>query len=1472
MPWVKKPKKSRQPSQQPMSLGIPTHIAIGPLGISTDLAPDIGPEAVNNGRGSRVVFRDRGMDQRPLASGASTPTHGREDGVTLLHEREHEPEVPPNAPNEQLSHDAPDLSSAGRQSEVRNRVECEDRATVTERPPEAPPEHISEGDHTGKYAHDTVQSGGSGVVEGYGKDTAHGAITARIDVPKGPAQGFGSLKAVLGAISAVYTNHKKTAAVGNKIEDILSRIEVLEARFATPPGSVVEQRRRSELIREFGRIEGQLQSLSGKLGLRRLDEHVQDDEGVSGLLEDLREIISDYQMTQQIAMYKQACKLINPAEASVLNNFRCAQGAEYRHGERTGCLKRTRIAVLDEIELWTRDFDKPPVYWLNGLAGTGKSTIAQTIAERIFADGQLGASFFCSRDFDDRRNLHFIFPTLAVQLARKYTEFRSIFVPLVQSDPAVAYESLYNQMKKLIVEPLEESAISTVIVIDALDECKDVEPDSAILSVLGQFVSEIPKVRFFLTGRPEPRIREGFGLPLLAEATDVFVLHEVESSRVDGDIRLFFKHSFSGIADRRGGPDGWPTEEQLNVLCERAAGLFVYAVATVKFVDHRNKNPKKQLDRLLQFPKSTVYEGRVKFKENTTLDSLYASILEEAFGDDDPEDDPMVRSVLGAVILAANPLSPPAIGALLGFDAEDVFPLLSSIHSLLTLQEDIDQPVRPFHKSFPDFIVDPNRCIDQRFRVSPNHHVELLTGCLNLMDQTPEKNMCKLPDAVTNSEVPDLRERIERYINHALQYACRSWHKHLVDENTVQTPEITSVLHRFLGNKFVFWLEVLSVLGAAREAVDALDLVTKRLEAPPTAELANDCFRFVTGFFEVIEESAAHIYHSALPVSPQISLVWRLYGRHANPLTRVVHGLPVSWDPAIVTMEYCCKAAAWSPCGRFIAISNGGSRAEIVDAATLKRLAIFDFPEGRTENLVFSPDARLLMGFSAHPEKFISWDLQTGVLVGAVSLEQWEHDTHCFSITYSACGTMFGALIYRSHTLTIRTYNVHSGTRIYSHSVGGGVVHNIWTHGECLRFAVVNPGSITTWELGFASGSTPIEVGSLPLPENFPHYIYPRSLHPTLFRLAFTRLERILVWDARHSKFLLDEYAKDPYGVSFSSDGRFFMYGTELHGTEHSKIYLWKESPTGYVLHRKLDCETGISELLIPPNGESIFMFGNRAIQLWRTMDSTTSFSRKQSHERFNVEFSPDGTLAAVTQVGDKAITVLDLESGSSLLVIDAGMEVYGQRVTGSTVVAINYEKVVTWNLPARDRVLNTKANVNDSIQTATTTCPKIRSDSPMKFASISPDLHSIAIVEYTSPSFYLHLHDVPTGRCLGSLLMRGKGYGHPWFTSDGREVWYTTDLGVANGLTLVEDSKFGVVKPKRLGPTNQPPGTPPWLPSRGYQITDDGWILGFSGKRLLRLPPHWRSPNTIDRTWSGRFLALLHGTLPDPVILELEE
>lgn len=155
-------------------------------------------------------------------------------------------------------------------------------------------------------------------------------------------------------------------------------------------------------------------------------------------------------------------------------------------------------------------------------------------AKRSFANGQLGASSFCSRDFEDRSDLHFIFPTPAVQLARRCTGFRSIFVPLAQSDPGIAYESPCSRVEQLIVEPLVKSAILAVIFIDALDECKDEELASVTQPVLGRFISRIPKMKIFVTGRPELWILEGFRLPLVARGMEAFVLHEVESSRTSG--------------------------------------------------------------------------------------------------------------------------------------------------------------------------------------------------------------------------------------------------------------------------------------------------------------------------------------------------------------------------------------------------------------------------------------------------------------------------------------------------------------------------------------------------------------------------------------------------------------------------------------------------------------------------------------------------------------------------------------------------------------------------------------------------------------------------------------------------------------------------------------------------------------------------------------------------------------------------
>ena len=1061
-------------------------------------------------------------------------------------------------------------------------------------------------------------------------------------------------------------------------------------------------------------------------------------------------------------------------------------------------------------------------------------------------------------------------------------------------------------MNKLIFRPLTESVISTVIVIDALDECRDEEqePASAILSVLGQFVAEIPNVKFFVTGRPEPRVREGFRLPLLAKGADVFVLHEIELGQVNRDIRLFFTHEFQGLRDRRRGLGGWPTEEQLDLLCERAAGLFVYAMATIRFIDQRTGNPKRQLDRLLQVPGGSVLEGKTKFKENSTLDSLYMTILHDAFGDSDLEDDPRIRSVLGAVVLATNPLSPSAIATLLDLDIEDVVPPLSSVQSLLVLQEDVDRPARPFHKSFPDFITDPTRCSNPRFRISPsNQHVELLAGCLELMNQKLEQNMCKLPEGILNSEVDDMKERTERCIGQALQYASGSWHKHLTqDAAPEQKREIIHALRRFLEGKFLFWLEALSVLGATREAVDALERAAKWLDVrfhfvtclslttdlgwsqgSPPLDLINDYFRFLLTFFEVISTSPPHIYISALPLSPQESITRKLYHEYARPLASVIRGLPISWDPVIATVYHkgftpdhraeFAPMAAWSPCNKFIAVSKRNT-VEILDAVTLRRLSTFEpRPFFITQSLSFSPDGRVFAHFGNRA--LTAWDLQTGSPVSAESPDGPRLFASVSSSTFSPDGKMV-ALAYKGLPVSsIAIYSL-SGTHKKHYRIIGDLIPPIWTHSECLRFATLESRSIIIWEATFTGKDEPVKVVSFPAPEQTVGDAQFLSAPP---RLAFTSGRSTLIWDAQDSRFLLDSEVTAGTMVlrtSFSPNGHFFARITHNEG-----LQVWRESPVGYVLHQRLVLAVDHqARFFFSQNAESIIAFNNSTIHLLSTKDpippSTTAPADSLSD--FALGFSPDEELVAAARLESGTVMVFDLKSGNLRTTFNAGVKVLHLGVGGNTLVAFgDGGTVTTWNVPAGDRGSDAREGANDCVRIVTLDFPRPgeRWDFLHTSILISPDLNYVVTMETSRPNRvpkFLVVYGVSSGRCLAQVPLRGGPVSESGlrFASE-RQLLCPDGDGVVGWIITGDGESSPMELEEVAGEATRPSGGLPWEPACGHEVTDDGWVLDSTKKRLLWLPHYWRSDEG-ERTWCGRFLGLSRRGLPEVVILEFRE
>jgi len=498
-------------------------------------------------------------------------------------------------------------------------------------------------------------------------------------------------------------------------------------------------------------------------------------------------------------------------------------GASYLSGNRQGCLRGTRKGVLWEIRCWSASKQAQRIFWLNGLAGTGKSTIAQTIAERMFADGKLGASFFCSRDFEDRSNLQAIFPTLAFQLAYQYPLFRDKLLQVLKAHPDVRQESLCSQMEKLIVDPLKATHIPTLIIIDALDECKDEEPASAILSVLSRYVKEIPRVKFFITGRAEPRIRSGFRLKPLLPITEVLKLHEVKPETVNNDIRLFFQTQLTELAQKRSDCDlteDWPTPSDIGILCQKAAGFFIYASTVVKFFTSKSHTLTEQLNRIISLPQSTSHEGK------SGIDSLYMQVLEQAVDDVDVDEEfySRFRSVVGAVVVIFNPLSVKSLSDLLR--VSHISTTLRSLHSLLLIPTSKVTPIHIFHKSFPDFLMDPSRCTDYRFFIDPPiHHMEILLSCLKLMGERLRKNICGLDDHTILSNVRDLSDRQKDHIGDTLEYACCFWAKHLlmISGSGPSIEEVQEAIDNFFTTYLLFWIEVLSLMGKLDIGVYALN-------------------------------------------------------------------------------------------------------------------------------------------------------------------------------------------------------------------------------------------------------------------------------------------------------------------------------------------------------------------------------------------------------------------------------------------------------------------------------------------------------------------------------------------------------------------------------------------------------------------------------------------------------------------------
>ena len=513
-----------------------------------------------------------------------------------------------------------------------------------------------------------------------------------------------------------------------------------------------------------------------------------------------------------------------------ISRLPAAKGASFdSHVEEhnSTCLPNTRTGLLHHIHGWANDKKSKPIFWLNGAAGTGKSTIARTVA-RAFADQQqLGASFFFKRGEGERGNATRFFTTIAIQLARRVSGLGPEIQKAIEADPAISERTLKDQFEKLVLYPLLDTAhlpaAVLLIVIDALDEC---EPDNDIRVIL-QLLSRTRdlksvSLRIFVTSRPELHIRLGF--KRLPDGTfEDLILQQVAKQTIQHDIRVYFEHELARVREERSLSSGWPRRDQVEALVEQAVPLFIFAATACRYIGDRRDNPRKRLEIILEYRKAKV----------SKLDATYLPILNQLFDEEDEGDRERwaceFRNIVGSIVVLETPLSTASLARLLHISKDDVTCRLDSLHSVLSISDRDDIPVRLLHLSFREFLVDASKKEKSPFWVDERaRHESLASHCLQLMSGPDgvRQNMCDLQPGTLRSEVDE--RKITSHLSAELQYACRYWVYHLKQSQRLVSDKATA--DTFLQKHFLHWLEAMSLIGDTNKCVSLLETLSTLVE------------------------------------------------------------------------------------------------------------------------------------------------------------------------------------------------------------------------------------------------------------------------------------------------------------------------------------------------------------------------------------------------------------------------------------------------------------------------------------------------------------------------------------------------------------------------------------------------------------------------------------------------------------------
>ena len=534
------------------------------------------------------------------------------------------------------------------------------------------------------------------------------------------------------------------------------------------------------------------------------------------------QILDDIYETHTVVM-----RLEDKVDLSKLETANEATYNSSAEGELPQCLSGTRADILKQIFAWAGDHAAKRIFWLCGKAGTGKSTISRTVAQKLADDGLLGASFFFKRGRADRSHAGLLFPTIARQLADLFPDLAHAIAAAIDQDSLLCDRYLTVQFDNLLLKALQSLErdsfwnAGVVLVIDALDECDKGESIKTMLHLLSR-VEAITSVRLriFVTSRPELPVELGFK-EISEDLHHDIRLEEVQEGSIAHDIRVFYEKRFSEIryasslqVDEL--PCQWPGDENIGLLVDKAVPLFIFAFTVCRYIA---ANPERNLDTILRQSPDKSLPGL----KGTYLPILDSVVVSE--GDGEAEDRILdFKRVAGTIVLLYNPLAAFSIARLLNLRIGDVDRVLRPLHSVLNIPRapdgkmDCTTPITLFHLSFRDFLVDSALEHESKLWVNAKEaHRTLGMHCIRLLESGGLKeDICGVIAPGTRRSAV-ARSKVHSSLPEDIAYACCYWVQHVMSSGD-QIKDSDTVL-RFLQKHVLHWVEALSWLGKTSDVI-----------------------------------------------------------------------------------------------------------------------------------------------------------------------------------------------------------------------------------------------------------------------------------------------------------------------------------------------------------------------------------------------------------------------------------------------------------------------------------------------------------------------------------------------------------------------------------------------------------------------------------------------------------------------------